>query len=152
MKKHTPQFKLTAFLLAVTILFTGCVSYTVIRTVPEGAKLYMNDEIVGTTPYKHSDSKILMSETQIRIEKEGYEPFYTTLTKNEEVDAGAIVGGIFFYFPFIWALGYKPVHTYELIPLRPEENMIENPEQKDIQLSEPNDSVPVQNPVVKIVK
>ncbi|MFB6340484.1 PEGA domain-containing protein [Saccharicrinis sp. FJH62] len=152
MKKHTPQFRLTAFLLAVTVLFSGCVSSTVIRTIPEGAKLYMNDEIVGTTPYKHSDSKILMSETQIRIEKEGYEPFFTTLTKDEEIDPGAIVGGIFLTFPFIWALRYKPVHTYELIPLWPEESIIENLEQKDIQLTEPNDSVPVQNPAVKIVK
>ncbi|MFB6317593.1 PEGA domain-containing protein [Saccharicrinis sp. FJH54] len=152
MKKQTPLVKVAAFLMAVTVLFSSCVSSTVIRTLPEGAKLYMNDEFVGLTPYKHKDTKILLSETSIRLEKEGYEPFYTSITKDEQVDPGAIVGGIFLTFPFIWALGYKPVHTYEMIPLRPEENVIEPFDQQDIQLTEPVDTVPAKNPTVKIIK
>ena len=56
-------------------------------------------------------SAILLSVT---LKQEGYEDFYTVLNKNEKADAGAIVGGIFFLFPFIWTMGYNPSHTYEM--------------------------------------
>jgi hypothetical protein len=51
--------------------------------------------------------------------------------KDEEVDAGAIVGGLFLLFPFIWTMQYKPTHTYELTPSNGEasaikENIVDN--------------------------
>lgn len=51
------------------------------------------------------------------LKREGYEDFYTNLRKNEQVDVGAIIGGVFFLFPFIWTMGYNPSHHYELYPL-----------------------------------
>jgi len=77
----------------------------------------MNEEYMGVTPYSYSDTKIVGSTTSIRLEKEGYEPFYTSLSRNEEVDVGAIIGGIFVWIPFLWTMKYKPVHNYELRPL-----------------------------------
>src|SRR5690554_2555327 len=77
----------------------------------------MNEEYMGVTPYSYSDTKIVGSTTSIRLEKEGYEPFYTSLSRNEEVDVGAIIGGIFVLVPFLWTMKYKPVHNYELVPL-----------------------------------
>lgn len=36
------------------------------------------------------------------------------LVRNERADAGAIVGGVFLLFPFLWTMKYDPEHTYEL--------------------------------------
>ena len=90
-----------------------------IQSNPSNAKVYIDDEYVGNTPYYHTDTKIVGSSLYISIEKEGYENFNTVITRDEEADAGAIVGGVFLVFPFLWTLGYKPVHQYELTPLMP---------------------------------
>jgi len=87
-----------------------------IQTIPEGAKVYMNDEFRGVTPYRHSDQAISGTSTYMTFRLEGYEDFNTVLSKNETVDVGAVIGGIFFLFPFIWTMGYNPTHTYELFP------------------------------------
>lgn len=113
--------RVSAILMSVAILsvsIMSCTSTTMINTVPQGAKVYMNDEIKGTTPYKHVDSAISLTSTELTLKKEGYEDFYTTLTKNEQVDVGAVIGGVFFVFPFIWTMGYNPSHTYELYPMQ----------------------------------
>jgi len=102
--------------LILSLLLASCTSTTLIESVPSGAKLYINEEPVGTTPYTYSDTKIMFTSSFVRLEKEGYEPLTTTFTRDEEVDVGAIIGGIFFYVPFLWTMGYKPVHTYELVP------------------------------------
>ena len=48
---------------------------------------------------------------------DGYEDFNTLLKRNEEANVGAIIGGIFLLFPFLWTMDYKASHTYELIPV-----------------------------------
>ena len=120
MKTQNKRF--AAVLMSVVILsasFLSCSSTTMISTIPEGAKVYLNDEFRGVTPYKHSDSSISGTNTAMMLKREGYEDFYTTLSKNEAVDVGAVIGGVFFLFPFIWTMGYNPSHTYELYPLEP---------------------------------
>ncbi|MDD4757368.1 MAG: PEGA domain-containing protein [Lascolabacillus sp.] len=109
--------KVAVVLLAALILFASCSSTTLIQSNPSGAKVYMNEEYMGVTPLSYSDTKIVGSTTSLRIEKEGYEPLYTYLTRNEEVDAGAIIGGLLIWVPFLWTMKYKPVHNYELKPL-----------------------------------
>jgi hypothetical protein len=104
-------------LLAGTLVLGSCTSSTLITTQPAGAKVYMNGQYKGTTPYSHSDTKIVGSSTDLRFEREGYEPFQTVLVRNERADAGAIVGGVFLLFPFLWTMKYDPEHTYELRPL-----------------------------------
>lgn len=106
-----------ALALAGVVLFASCSSTTLIQSLPGGAKVYLNDEFAGMTPHSHTDSKIVGSTTLVRIEKEGYETFHTVLSRNEEADVGAIIGGIFFLVPFLWTMKYKPVHNYELHPL-----------------------------------
>ena len=105
-----------SLLLAGSILFTSCASTTVIQSNPSGAKVYLNGEPVGTTPYTHQDTKIVGSMTTVKLEKEGYEPLNTSFSRNEEADIGAIIGGIFVWVPFLWTMKYKPTHTYELTP------------------------------------
>jgi hypothetical protein len=105
-----------SLLLAITLFFTSCASTTMIQSNPTGAKLYLNGEPVGTTPYRHRDTKVVGSLTTVKLEKEGYQPFNASFSRDEEVDVGAVIGGIFVLIPFLWTMKYKPVHTYELMP------------------------------------
>lgn len=110
----TNFMKITSVILAVTIFFASCSSTTLIQSELSGAKVYMNGEYKGVTPYTYSDTKIVGSSTDVRLEKEGYEPLYTVLSRNETADVGAIVGGLFLWFPFLWTMKYNPTHMYEL--------------------------------------
>lgn len=99
---------------AYCAFLTGCSSTTMINSKPQGAKLYMDEQYQGTTPYSYSDSKIVGSTTPIRLQLDGYEPYRTTLVRSEKADVGAIIGGIFLLVPFLWTMEYNPVHTYEM--------------------------------------
>lgn len=106
--------------LSIAFVFaTGCVSTTLIRSAPTGAKVYLDGEPVGKTPYSMSDTKIVGSSTHVKLVLEGYEQFDANIQRNEVFDAGACLGGVLVLFPFLWIQGYKPEHNYELSPLRP---------------------------------
>lgn len=111
---HQPNIRAVPFALAALILLESCASSTVIQSNPSGAKLYLNSNYVGTTPYRHTDTKIVGTTTYVRLEKEGYEPLNTSFSRDEQADAGAIIGGIFLLFPFLWTMKYDPSRTYEL--------------------------------------
>jgi len=102
---------------AIIVFFGSCVSTTTIVSEPPGAKVYLNGMNVGKTPYRHSDTKIVGSTTSVRLELEGYEPLNTSFSRDEAVDVGAIIGGLFVWVPFLWTMKYDPVHNYELTPL-----------------------------------
>jgi hypothetical protein len=95
----------------------GCASATVIQSQPTGAKVYLDGQVGGNTPYTMSDTKMVGSSTQIRLEYPGYQSFNTVISRNEEFDPLACIGGVFALVPFLWVMKYKPVHTYELTPL-----------------------------------
>lgn len=116
MEKTKLLSKTISLVLAGAILFASCSSTTLIQSSPSGAKVYLNGEYAGVTPYSHTDTKIVGSSTQVRLEKEGYETLNSAFSRNEDADVGAIIGGIFFLFPFLWTMKYKPVRTYELVP------------------------------------
>jgi hypothetical protein len=111
--------KKSVVLCTMTSLLAGCTSTTVIHSRPEGAKVYLDNSYMGMTPYTQKDSKIVGTQTPLRLTKDGYEPFETHLSKDEKPDVGAIVGGVFFLFPFLWTEGYQPEHTYDLTPIAP---------------------------------
>jgi hypothetical protein len=52
----------------------------------------------------------------VRIEKENFNNFYGTICRIEAADPGAIIGGMFLWFPFLWTMKYKPTHFYKLQP------------------------------------
>lgn len=89
-----PTTRVAPLALAALILLESCASSTTIQSNPTGAKLYLNSSYVGTTPYRHTDTKIVGTTTYVRLEKEGYEPLNTSFSRDEQADAGAIVGGI----------------------------------------------------------
>lgn len=111
------RIRLIPLALAGLILLESCASSTFIQSNPTGAKLYLNDALVGTTPYRHTDTKIVGASTFVRLEKEGYEPLNTGFSRNEQADVGAIIGGVFLLFPFLWTMKYDPSRTYELLPV-----------------------------------
>ena len=134
MKNKTRTIKLISIVLAGSILLTSCASTTLIQSKPRGAKAYIDGEPVGTSPYTYRDTKIIGSTTMVKLEKDGYETFNTSFSRNEEVDIGAIIGGFLVLVPFLWTMKYKPTHTYELHPIS--ENKLAN--NKNQQLKQSN--------------
>jgi len=116
MKNFTTKTRLISAFLAAIVLFSSCASTTLIESIPSGGDLYLDGELVGATPYSMTDTKILGTCTSVRIEKENYSNYYGSICRTEEADPGAIIGGIFFWFPFLWAMKYKPTHFYKLQP------------------------------------
>ena len=98
------NINITSFILAGATLFTSCASRTLIQSNPIGAKVYIQGEYAGTTPYSYKDTKIVGSTTDLKIEKEGYEPFSTSFSRNEKADVGAIIAGVFVLVPFLWTM------------------------------------------------
>ena len=94
----------------------ACSSETVIRSNPPGAKVFIDGSYVGTTPYTMSDTKIIGSTTRVRLEYPGFAPLDASIARNEEFSAMACLGGVLLLFPFLWIMGYKPDHTFELAP------------------------------------
>ena len=118
--------------LALSILFASCSSTTMIQSSPSKAKVYLDGAFVGETPYIHRDSKIVGSSMVVKLEKEGFNPLVTTITKDEEVNVGAIIGGLFVVVPFLWTMQYQAVHNYILKPT------IENEVKPEIQKIQTN--------------
>lgn len=131
MKTQRMMTKTVSVFLACSVLLTSCVSTTMIKSNPSGARLYLNGEPVGTTPYTHSDTKIVGSTTNVKLEKDGYETLHTYFTRDEEVDVGAIIGGFFVLIPFLWVMKYKPTHIYDmkLVSADEQKEMTANPQQ-----------------------
>ena len=105
-------------LIAGFVLSTSsCASTTIINSHPQGAKVYMNQEYMGVTPYTYTDTKVVGTSTIVKLTKDGYQDTNVILTRNEQVDVGAIIGGLCVWVPFLWVMGYNPSHTDELVPL-----------------------------------
>ncbi|WP_373522403.1 PEGA domain-containing protein [Aquiflexum sp.] len=116
MKKNSQIIQALAIILSATIFLAGCGSTTMIQSRPDNAKVYLNGEYMGNTPYAYRDTKIVSSTTIVTLEKEGYQPFNTSFSRDEELDVGALIGGIFLLVPFLWIMKYKPFRTYEMKP------------------------------------
>lgn len=99
------------------VFSAACASSTVIRSEPSGATVYVDGSKVGQTPYVYTDTKTVSSTTRVKLRREGYEDFEALLVRNEEFQAGPCIGGFFTLVPFLWIMGYRPEHNYELTPL-----------------------------------
>ncbi|SMD43831.1 PEGA domain-containing protein [Aquiflexum balticum DSM 16537] len=116
MKRNSQMVQAFAIILSATIFLAGCGSTTMIQSKPDNAKVYLNGEYMGTTPYAHRDTKIVGSTTIVTLEKEGYQTFNTSFSRDEELDVGALIGGLFLLVPFLWIMKYKPFRNYEMKP------------------------------------
>ncbi len=105
---------LITFTLSLALVFAGCSSSTVIRSNVPGARVFLDGEYVGNTPYTMSDTKIVGSTTRVRIEAPGYAPTVASISRSEEFSVGACIGGVFLLVPFLWIMDYKPEHFYQM--------------------------------------
>lgn len=111
MKIKTCFFNLMAWLTLLS--FAACSSTTMVRTNDSAAKIYIDNEYKGKGAVSFSDQKIVGSSTSIKVEKAGCEPQHFAVSRNEELDVGALIGGLFVLIPFLWIMKYKPDHVYE---------------------------------------
>lgn len=112
-------------LVLIACLLSSCYSSTVIYSNPPGAKAYVNGEYIGMTPCEYGDEKIIGSTNRIRLEKQGYETFNATFSRNEVFDPGACAGGVFFTVPFLWIMKYNPSRTFHLDPIMYDDEKLE---------------------------
>lgn len=153
--KNKTALRFISILLSISVVFSGCVSSTLIQSNPSGAKLSINGVEVGVTPYWYADTKIMGSETDIALESEGYEPLYSSIVRAERVDLGAVIAGCFFWFPFLWTLKYQPFHNYELFPKQSTEQIVPNltPQRiEEPQIPAKNESVATKEDKLKELK
>ncbi|MCX5914291.1 MAG: PEGA domain-containing protein [Deltaproteobacteria bacterium] len=103
--------RLIALLLVLVI--TGCSTFVTIRTEPEEAKIYINDEPKGKTPFTGKLENGVFQHYIYRIEAPGYKPLYGELSM--EFKWGPFIGGWFFLWPmWLWASGPRAFYSLEL--------------------------------------
>jgi hypothetical protein len=117
MNNTIQTFRFLFYFIAITVFTQSCSSTTVIQSEPPGARLFINGEFMGSTPYTLTDTKVAGTTNWVRLEMEGYETLYTSFSRTERVEVGAIVAGFFVWVPFAWGLKYKPFRTFMLAPL-----------------------------------
>ena len=110
--RYSLKIRIVAILSLLAIL-TGCASSTVIRSRPDGAKVYVDNVSMGTTPLQYSDTAIAGTVKPIRLKKDGYKPLDTVIRK-DQFKVGPCIGGALVLFPFVWILGYPDVYEFEL--------------------------------------
>jgi hypothetical protein len=104
--------KIIASSIALLFLF-GCASATIIKSNPPGAKLYLDGQLEGETPYTYADRAAAGTMKSVTLKKEGYKDFSGHI-KREELSVGALIGGILILIPLIWVLEYPPEYTFEM--------------------------------------
>ena len=104
--------KLIALAMAFFFLF-GHASSTLIKSNPPGAKLYLDRQVLGETPYTYSDRAAARTMRTVTLKKEGYKDFNGTI-KRGQLSVGALIGGIFLLIPLIWILEYPPQYNFEM--------------------------------------
>ncbi len=103
----------TGLVTTALVFLASCSSTTLVTVNDKDAKIYIDGQYMGKGQYTHSDSKIVGSTTTVTLKKEGCQDQTYMFSKNEEFDAGACAGGVFFLVPFLWIQRYRPVHNYE---------------------------------------
>lgn len=99
--------------LAIIIFFSACMSTTRIESIPSNAKLYINGEFVGNTPYTYSDKKISGTRQEVKLIKEGFEPYTDEFSRNQKLEPKALYFGIFLV-PLFWLKEYNEVQIFDL--------------------------------------
>ncbi|MAS52838.1 MAG: hypothetical protein CMD20_06510 [Flavobacteriales bacterium] len=106
--------KILALFLIPALLFSSCMSTTLIDTKQKGAHVYFDGEYKGESPVKVGNTKVVSTCTDLRIELEGYETLITEICRDEEPAIGPIVAGACLYVPWLWSFKYKKNHYYVL--------------------------------------
>lgn len=116
--KHTSYISVMTVLVIGFLLgcsLGGCASSTVIRSVPSGAKVFIDGEIKGETPYSHTDKKISFTTIQVLLKKKGYKEKTVAIQRSDGFSVGTCIGGVFLLLiPWLWVMEYDPEYIFEL--------------------------------------
>jgi len=104
--------KLIALIMVFFFLF-GCASTTLIKSNPPGAKLQIDGQSVGETPYFYTDKAAAGTVKTVTLKKEGYKDS-NGFIRREELSVSALIGGIFLIVPFVWILEYPSQYNFEM--------------------------------------
>ena len=81
----------------------------------EGAKVYIDGQLIGKTPVTAELSNAIWEEPIITIKADGYKTLNSTL--RNEVKPAPLVCGVLFFWPIaLWCYGPIEVQNYELEP------------------------------------
>ena len=94
----------------------ACASTKIIETQPPGARVFVDGQYVGTTPYELTARRVFWQKKVIRVKKEGYHPQDFVASRGERLNPGAFIGGFFFWPLFFWAGAYDDETTLYLSP------------------------------------
>ncbi len=103
----------TISICLLMLFVSACSSSTLIKASDPDARIYVNDEFIGVGEATYSDKKVAFSNNSVRLQKPGCEPVHYSFRRNEDPEAGAIVGGILVVVPLLWVTEYKNEHNYE---------------------------------------
>ena len=103
--------------MVAMLILTGCASTVQITSNPPGASVTVDGQYVGETPTSYTDTAIVFTRRQVEVQKEGYQDVRTTISRDGQVNVGALVGGILCLWPLLlWAMDYPTTVNYDLRP------------------------------------
>lgn len=101
--------------LAVALALASCVSHTRISTEVNATITEVDSgRAIGTGSADYKDSKPVWRTTTFRIEKEGCDTKELTIHRSDDINIAAIIGGFFFFIPWLWAGDYHRTYGVAL--------------------------------------
>jgi hypothetical protein len=104
----------TLALVPLVPFLAACASATTIRSVPSGAKVYLNGEYVGETPFVHEDMDIAGTSKRVKLTHDGYRDQVGTIRKEELKVMPLVVGLCCLLIPLLWVTGYPDEYRFIL--------------------------------------
>jgi hypothetical protein len=105
--------KLIALMTVFFFLF-GCASTTIIKSKPSGAKVYLDGEIKGETPYTYTSAGIWGTKKMVVLKKEDYKESVQQIKKDQVNWVTVIIGALVFYPLLLWGADFPTEYTFEM--------------------------------------
>jgi len=104
--------------LAGLVIVTGCAERAVIRSDPEDARVFINDQMIGTTPVVFAVERDELADSyKLRLEKDGYESYEGNIPTS--VAPGRATGAVFTLGILYLFRSPRALDAPGTIPLRP---------------------------------
>ncbi len=103
--------------LLLLVFLTSCVSSTRVsfNTDVEGAEVYVDGELIGTTPTQKKLSNAIWEDPDVLIKKDGYKDLRTSVY--QEMKPVNLVCGLLLWWPsLLYVYGPKKAQHYILTP------------------------------------
>jgi hypothetical protein len=118
-EEQMPKKRISLLMLILVVLsIVNCATTTMIKTIPEGADIFLQGDLMGKTPWKLEDNYSLPEEVTIRLEREGYVPLEVRLEKETSYILGVISLVPYPPFPlsYFWTWKFDKSYSFKLTP------------------------------------